>query len=1274
MIVKNNKNNQGDGQVKKILSMLLAVTMFIPYGLILPASADSVQESSSVQDNSSAEKEDDSGNYLWYSGLNDWAEADLVFVEEENSEESGSDEAAEESTESDTVSDEDTLENTEKTEDTAEENKLAINQSKAAAPESSSSTYGDFEYEINNGDIEITKYNGSSANVTIPDTINGDTVTIIGDSAFRDCSNLQTVKFPNKLETVGKYAFSNCVKLKSADLPDTVETIGGNAFEGCKKLESFHYPLKWSEVNLYWSDEGNIFYNCENLKTITVPEGVKRIPDYAFQNSNCLETVFLPSTLEEVGYSSFSDCENLTAYCPKYTKAAITLIDNKVNVVSSNDNRSESPRVTDISNSRYSLASGSKVSVTCSYNIKQSYFNNGSDFSVKIYIPDGSSISYGSLYLDKELCVDFEEDDNSITIPVTNKSGRITFNLEVEDDCKLCTYAILNYSLSNGDGYDIIDVINEEYELITLNSDDIVSSSNVNVSGIAPASANVNVYVNDSLALTVQANKAGLYSADINLDNSADGSVFKIKTETTSNNGKTISAQKTVTFTENAPELSGFSMEYNGSSYDLLRNKKYNITFILESSDRVIPFKFKVKYNNSEKIDAVYITSTRNQVTKSMKAVYDENTDTFIAEGFFDENDHNYVPGKIGIKYHEKTDDSYSIADIENEYSESFIPEILKNASNELVVDEENRKQIVITLGTGDQITYTYEKIAIDDFEAEYGNKTPAPSGTANPTASSGDVFSFTKKLIDWGWTIHDEGIIDTYTYIDENGEENTTAYFNYCNTYDYIEKEIIDWTKDSTKDYILRDVPVSEVTPHTKWALNYAIDGYTEVINCMGDTIDYNIARMEIMSPSLSESEKEVQLVRLQEVRQQAIEKTCLKMVGSYLKMVGGYMMGTCPPLGLAIYAVGFYMNDLYTENPNWFKDISTKYTSFFKNLFSFSIDPSGYVYEAVTSNRVQGANVTAYWIPFDEEDETYWDKPNEAHEILWNSDEYSQDNPLVTDADGNYAWDVPEGWWRVVVEKEGYETYSSDWMPVPPPQTDVNIALVSKESPTVTNVDVKGGEMVITFSKYINPTTLSGIELKDTNGNKVNYTSEYNKNEKSLDGTVYTNQIKLLFDKKLKSVVVNVPESVKSYSDVSVKAYNEKFDIPEEDTDTETDIDTDTDTETDTDTDTDTETDVDTDTDTDTETDSDTDTGSTEPEKTYIFGDVDGDSVVTSADSLLILRASVKLENFTDVQNIVADVNKDGNIDSSDALIALRYSVKLIDNEFIGKSVSIK
>ena len=106
------------------------------------------------------------------------------------------------------------------------------------------------------------------------------------------------------------------------------------------------------------------------------------------------------------------------------------------------------------------------------------------------------------------------------------------------------------------------------------------------------------------------------------------------------------------------------------------------------------------------------------------------------------------------------------------------------------------------------------------------------------------------------------------------------------------------------------------------------------------------------------------------------------------------------------------------------------------------------------------------------------------------------------------------------------------------------------------------------------------------------------------------------------------------------------------------------------DTDSDTDTETDVDTDSDTDTETDVDTDT----PTVTYLLGDVDGDGKITSADSLKILRASVKLEKLDDVQTQLADVNGDGNIDSSDSLITLRASVGLFDNPNVGKNISIK
>ena len=36
-----------------------------------------------------------------------------------------------------------------------------------------------------------------------------------------------------------------------------------------------------------------------------------------------------------------------------------------------------------------------------------------------------------------------------------------------------------------------------------------------------------------------------------------------------------------------------------------------------------------------------------------------------------------------------------------------------------------------------------------------------------------------------------------------------------------------------------------------------------------------------------------------------------------------------------------------------------------------------------------------------------------------MWDASEYDQENPLVTDEAGSYAWDVPEGYWQVKAEK---------------------------------------------------------------------------------------------------------------------------------------------------------------------------------------------------------------------------------------------------------------
>ena len=57
------------------------------------------------------------------------------------------------------------------------------------------------------------------------------------------------------------------------------------------------------------------------------------------------------------------------------------------------------------------------------------------------------------------------------------------------------------------------------------------------------------------------------------------------------------------------------------------------------------------------------------------------------------------------------------------------------------------------------------------------------------------------------------------------------------------------------------------------------------------------------------------------------------------------------------------------------------------------------------------------------------YGDITEEA--VVWNAEDYSQQNPLKTDETGFYRWDVPQGLWQVKYEKEGYETTYSDWLP---------------------------------------------------------------------------------------------------------------------------------------------------------------------------------------------------------------------------------------------------
>lgn len=202
------------------------------------------------------------------------------------------------------------------------------------------------------------------------------------------------------------------------------------------------------------------------------------------------------------------------------------------------------------------------------------------------------------------------------------------------------------------------------------------------------------------------------------------------------------------------------------------------------------------------------------------------------------------------------------------------------------------------------------------------------------------------------------------------------------------------------------------------------------------------------------------------------------------------------------------------------------------------FVLDPSGYVYEAVTSNRLEGVTATIY------QKVTTEDMYGDKHEniVKWDAEPYSQRNPIKTDANGLYSWDVPDGLWQVKFEKDGYETVYSDWLPVPPPQLDINVPMYQSVQPEVT--DARGFESGVdfTFSKYMRPATFAeGTVTLSHNGNPISgQLKMLNVEKEPLDGVEYASHIKFVPDKSLNvgdEVILTISHEVKSYCGVTME-----------------------------------------------------------------------------------------------------------------------------------------
>lgn len=211
---------------------------------------------------------------------------------------------------------------------------------------------------------------------------------------------------------------------------------------------------------------------------------------------------------------------------------------------------------------------------------------------------------------------------------------------------------------------------------------------------------------------------------------------------------------------------------------------------------------------------------------------------------------------------------------------------------------------------------------------------------------------------------------------------------------------------------------------------------------------------------------------------------------------------------------------------------------------------DPAGFVYEAVESNRIEGVKATCFYQ--ETKENMYGEIVKEP--VLWNASEYGQKNPLYTNSEGRYRWDVPQGLWQVKFEKEGYETSYSDWLPVPPPQLEVNVTMVQTKQPEVKSVHAYQSGIVVEFDKYMQPQYLTTDNIYvvcdgqyvDGQIQMLDQESPYGNEDE-----VYVSKVRFVPELMLDgdSVTIVVSQKVKSYADVQMQSdYVQSLDLEKE------------------------------------------------------------------------------------------------------------------------------
>ncbi len=953
----------------------------------------------------------------------------------------------------------------------------------------------------------------------------------IDNNAFYGCRSLEEIKLPDSVTSIGSYAFYSCRKLKSIDIPDLVTYLGHNAFAYCTSLEQVDLSKSLRAIESY------TFYNCSSLKEIVIPDSVESIYSSAFAYCSELSTVTFGANLSYFGSNVFYRCPKLSFTGGIPASLVKYILEN--NIFETGD-LEIIYNYFDSENTSYKALNDDMVGyveMELKYEIKEKY--SPKEKTITVNLPQNAYLMAGTMMLNGQLLGEdaYTENENAqydynyITIPVEENSGVIKFCIKPTEYTKIATYAEMTMRISNRYYTEFIGYANCSLPEISISAPDMTGSAEVMVEGLTLPDSAIEFYIDGEhkIGKRVTSSRTGAYKTSITIDNPENYREYEIEAQVkrinnTSPDGyDTYSASTTVQYVSNTPDLEGFDMYYgrNGytkTRYDLfkaLTRPKIRWGDYMTGRGKGYSYYFVLDISNRELVDRVYVVSTRNNRKEYLEAVWNEYSQRYETSGYF-ANDCEYIPGVLTIEYVKgNVDNHLSLSDIGtylNYDTDAFATSVTEYTADTY--------KAVVSVGE-----------AIRDI--------------------FGDEFNVSseKTYRDYSQVTEEELYPDKYNYYSYSVEDEDGQYV-----------VAFDMRDNSNVAVYLHNITANE---QTAYAINFASYdeegnvGYVDVAEILPNMNEFSGKLLNVYDINI-DTNKLVEALLVSGLHQEEIDMGITIADNLNIKKQMLVLMST------VLSASGMDNLSAPTEIIDCILGSITKDVSFFKeriltgvfrigseSKIRWMIDPSGYVYEGVTDNRLEDVEVTAYYIdpaniPLDGDGKMDFDNINPEDAILWDATEHDQINPIITGETGEYEWVVPEGYyWQVQYKKDGYETAYSDWLPVPPPQMDVNVGLVSTAEPTVENVYLTTDYMVLTFDRYIKPDTLTDVKIGD-----ASYTIEYDKTKTDLEGNNYANEFTFKFDESLLTgtdYTVSV-DGAQSYAGVEMEAFTSVYKTPGE------------------------------------------------------------------------------------------------------------------------------